>query len=191
MDFFTLKCLISALLTITNAIRTLTKCTVYTVTSRNGSNNQWLRQILLASKCPDFTALADLWTMQPHSLEVLTSVQIHISSSPQGPSTGLSAVFQGVTDLITHNSLQYKCDIIELILHLYNNSFILMLLESCWIEMIFNHIMIHIYFEVYTVEVIGMHFIIVVFRPVNQWFIFALQSQAYAELTLWQWTRHG
>lgn len=59
-----------------------------------------------------------------------------------------------------------------------------MLLESCWIEMIFNHIMIHIYFEVYTVEVIGMHFIIVVFRPVNQWFIFALQSQAFAELTL-------
>lgn len=37
--------------------------------------------------------------------------------------------------------------------------------------MIFSHIMIQKYVDVQTVEVIKMHFITVVFRPVCEWFI--------------------
>ena len=41
-----------------------------------------------------------------------------------------------------------------------------MLLEACQPEIIFTHIMIQKYGGVQAVEVIKMHFIIVVFRPV-------------------------
>lgn len=68
-----------------------------------------------ASRCPDFTGLADTWT---HCGPLLS----HNPSSPHGPTRGnlqtsrdlAWGVDLTITYVITHNSLQYGRDVVNL-----------------------------------------------------------------------------